>query len=213
MSYRFLIADDHMIVRRGLQNLLHDQFHASHIAEVSTCRELLQHLSSHEADLLILDLQMTDGNALDHLERICAEHPHMRVLVYSMRSEKVYAHRVMALGGVGYLSKESGEEEVVRAIRRVMQGLGYVSPTAGARILAQDEDEMGEGDPFNALSSREIGVMECMLNGLGVKEIALQLGVQPTTVATYKVRLFDKLGVSNLLDLQKLAAIHRQPEQ
>lgn len=212
MPYSFLIADDHMIVRRGLQNLLHDQFHASAIAEVSTCRELLQHLEQAEPDLLILDLQMTDGNALDYLERICAEHPKMRVLVYSMRSEKIYAHRVMALGGVGFLSKESGEDEVVRAIRRVLQGLEYRSPATEMRILAQ-EDLTAEGDPFGALSSREIGVMEDMLNGLGVKEIAMRLGVQPTTVATYKVRLFDKLGVSNLLDLQRLVAVHRQPEK
>jgi two-component system, NarL family, invasion response regulator UvrY len=213
MAYKFLIADDHMIVRRGLQNLLHDQFRASEIAEVSSCRELLQYLEVAEPDLLILDLQMTDGNALDHLERICAEHPKMRVLVYSMRSERIYAHRVMALGGVGYLSKESGEDEVIRAIRRVLQGLGYVNPTIEMLDRVPDGVASADQDPFSSLSSREIGVMEDMLNGLGVKDIAIRLGVQPTTVATYKVRLFDKLGVSNLLDLQRLVAVHRQPEK
>lgn len=213
MPYKFLIADDHVIVRRGLQNLLHDQFHASEIAEVSTCRELLGYLEHAEPDLLILDLQMTDGNALDHLERICTEHPKMRVLVYSMRSEKIYAHRVMALGSVGYLSKESDEDEVIRAIRRVLQGLEYRSPSTEMHILAHDENALADNDPFSVLSSREIGVMEDMLNGLGVKEIAMRLGVQPTTVATYKVRLFDKLGVSNLLDLQRLVSVHRQPEK
>ncbi|MFT3886206.1 MAG: response regulator transcription factor [Flavobacteriales bacterium] len=212
MAHSFLIADDHVIVRRGLQNLLHDRFHASDISEVSTCKELLLHLQGAEPDLLILDLQMTDGSALDHLERICMEHPKMRVLVYSMRSEKIYAQRVMALGGVGYLSKESEEEEVVRAVRRVLQGLEYRGPEMEAASLGH-RDAPAAADPFSALSSREIGVMEELLNGFGVKEISARLGLQPTTVATYKVRLFDKLGVSNLLDLQRLVAVHRQSEQ
>lgn len=207
MANRILVADDHMIVRRGLRNLLHDQFRPSEVREVSTCKSLLDLLLEWVPDLLILDLQMSDGSALDVLERICKENPSMRVLVYSMRAENIYAQRVRALGGVGYLSKESSEEEVTRAIRRVLQGKDYVSPQWAERV--------GSGaapDPFSVLSDREIGVMEDMLAGKGVKEIAMRLGVQPTTVATFKSRLFDKLGVTNLLDLQKLVALHRQME-
>jgi two-component system, NarL family, invasion response regulator UvrY len=210
MAHKFLIADDHMIVRRGLQNLLLDQFRASEIKEASTCRSLLEVLKEWVPDVLILDLQMSDGSSLDVLDRICKENPSLRVLVYSMRAENIYAQRVRALGSVGYLSKESTEEEVTRAIRRVLQGLEYISPKA---------EELGFGrlegrseDPFSLLSDREIGVMEDMLDGKGVKDIAVRLGVQPTTVATFKSRLFDKLGVTNLLDLQKLVALHRQHE-
>jgi len=202
-----------MIVRRGLQNLLHEQFQAGAVDEASTCKELLTRLEQWEPDLLILDLQMTDGSALDHLEGICARHPNMRVLVYSMRSEKIYAQRVLGLGGVGFLSKESGEEEVVRAIRRVLQGKEYLSPRTEMHFMSQGLDPAGLSDPFSALSAREIEVMEDMLQGLGVKEIALRFGVQPTTVATYKARLFDKLGVSNLLDLQSLVSLHRQVKE
>ncbi|MBL7953298.1 MAG: response regulator transcription factor [Flavobacteriales bacterium] len=206
---KFLIADDHMIVRRGLQDLIHDQFRASAIKEAASIKELHQVLAQWVPDLLILDLQMTDGSALDHLERICKEHPEMRVLVYSMRSEAVYAQRVMALGSVGYLSKESSEEEVVRAIRRVLQGFEYLSPRTELKIMEKDPEQIR--DPFGQLSDREIAVMEDLLEGKGVKEISARLGVQPTTVATYKARLFDKLGVSNLLDLQNLVVLHRSP--
>jgi len=204
---RFLISDDHMIVRRGLQDLIHDQFKASAIKEASSIKELHALLSEWVPDLLILDLQMTDGSALDHLERICKEHPTMRVLVYSMRSEAVYAQRVMALGGVGYLSKESSEEEVVRAIRRVLQGFEYMSARTEMQFLEKKPDSIR--DPFSQLSDREIAVMEDLLEGKGVKEISARLGVQPSTVATYKARLFDKLGVSNLIDLQTLVVLHR----
>ncbi|HRF79802.1 MAG TPA: response regulator transcription factor [Flavobacteriales bacterium] len=209
-AYRFLVADDHMIVRRGLQNLIHDQFKASGFKEVASNKELLGTLDHWVPDLLILDLQMTDGSSLDYLERICKAHPEMRVLVYSMRSEAVYAQRVMALGSVGFLSKESSEEEVVRAIRRVLQGFEYMSPRTEMHFMEKDAEVIR--DPFSQLSDREIAVMEDLLEGKGVKEISARLGVQPTTVATYKARLFDKLGVSNLIDLQAIVEAHRQSQ-
>ncbi|MBS1570234.1 MAG: response regulator transcription factor [Bacteroidetes bacterium] len=207
MNASFLIADDHVIVRRGLRNLLHDQYHASDISEVATCKELLAVLNARSFTLLLLDLQLTDGSTLDHLGKICEEHPEMKVLVYTMRSEEVYAQRVLALGGAGYLSKESNEEEVVRAIRQVLQGKEYVSTSIEDHL--QEKDESAKNNPLHLLSDRELGVMDDLLAGLGVKEISLRLGLQPSTVATYKARLFDKLGVTNLLDLQRLAKAHR----
>lgn len=209
MDSNYLIADDHVIVRRGLRNLLNDQFHALDITEVATCKELMTSLEERSYTLLLLDLQLTDGSTLDHLEKICSEHPEMKVLVYTMRSEQVYAQRVLALGGSGYLSKESSEEEVVRAIKHVLRGKDYVSSTIEDHILEKVRDENGMANPLNLLSDREIGVMEDLLAGLGVKDIAARLGIQPTTVATYKARLFDKLGVTNVLDLQRLVMAHR----
>jgi DNA-binding NarL/FixJ family response regulator len=209
MNVSFLIADDHVIVRRGLRNLLYDQFHASDVSEVSTCQELLAALGHKEPDMLLLDLQLTDGSTLDYLEKICQDHPGMRVLVYTMRSEKVYAQRVLALGAVGYLSKESSEDEVVRAIRHVLQGKSYLSDSIEEHLQEKVKDEESLSNPFALLSDREISVMDDMLAGLGVKAIAMRMGLQPSTVATYKARLFDKLGVTNLLDLQRLAKAHR----
>ena len=209
MSPTFLIADDHVIVRRGLRNLLHDHFHATDILEASTCKELLEVIGSSEPKLLLLDLQLTDGSSLDHLEKICTDHPEMRVLVYSMRSEQVYAQRVLALGASGFISKESEEEDVVRAIRMVLQGREYLSPAVEAHLNGLNGAVQPGSDPFGVLSHREIGVMEDLLEGLGTKEIAARLGVQPSTVATYKSRLFDKLGVTNVLDLQRMVAAHR----
>ncbi len=209
MGSTFLIADDHVIVRRGLRNLLHDQFHTTDITEVATCSELLAVLESRSFTLLLLDLQLTDGSTLDHLEGICSEHPEMKVLVYTMRSEQVYAQRVLALGAAGYLSKESSEDEVVRAVRHVLQGKEYVSTTIEDHLMEKAKDENGKSNPLSLLSVREIGVMDDLLAGLGVKEISARMGLQPTTVATYKARLFDKLGVTNILDLQRLAKAHR----
>lgn len=209
MDHSFLIADDHVIVRRGLRNLLHDHFHAVDVREVSTCKDLLEVLDEREPQMLVLDLQMTDGSALDHLQRICTDHPDMRVLVYTMRSEQVYAQRVLALGATGFISKESEETEVVRAIRLILQGREYMSTAIEEHLLETGGSVGLANDPFSVLSVREIGVMEDLLAGLGTKAIAMRLGVQPSTVATYKSRLFEKLGLTNVLDLQRLVAAHR----
>ena len=108
----------------------------------------------------------------------------MRVLVYTMRSEKVYAQRVLALGASGFLSKESSEVEVTRAIRHVLQGKPYVSEPVGNRLEEIHKDEEAKANPFNLLSDREVSVMDDMLAGMGVKDIALRMGLQPSTVAT-----------------------------
>lgn len=209
MDHTFLIADDHVIVRRGLRNLLNDHFHAVDVREVSTCKELLGALGEREPQMLVLDLQMTDGSALDHLQKICSDHPAMRVLVYTMRSEQVYAQRVLALGATGFISKESEEAEVVRAIRLILQGREYMSSAIEEHLLETSGSAGPSSHPFSVLSVREIGVMEDLLAGLGTKAIAARLGVQPSTVATYKSRLFEKLGLTNVLDLQRLVAAHR----
>lgn len=208
MHNNFLLADDHVIVRRGLRNLLYDQFHASVIDEVATCHDLLEVLKEKNPALLVLDLQLTDGSSLDHLELICREHPHMRVLVYTMRSETVYAQRTLAMGATGFLSKESSEEEVVLAVRHVLQGKPYLSETAGSHLQDKIREEEPLDNPFARLSDREIAVVDNLLAGQGLKEISMRLVLRPTTVATYKARLFEKLGVTNLLDLQSLAKAH-----
>ncbi|MBS1937533.1 MAG: response regulator transcription factor [Bacteroidetes bacterium] len=209
MNLSFLLADDHVIVRRGLRNLLYDRFHASDVAEVATCRDLLDTLAHKEPALLVLDLQLTDGSSMDYLQQICREHPAMRVLVYTMRSEEVYAQRVLALGAAGFLSKESSEEDVVVAVRHVLQGRPYMSETVEDHLQDKAKDEGSKANPFQLLSDREILVVDNLLAGMGVKEISTRLALGPTTVATYKARLFDKLGVTNILDLQRLATAHR----
>jgi two-component system invasion response regulator UvrY len=200
-----LIADDHVIIRRGLRNLLQDRLGVRSIQEAGSLAELIRQLGEGSPDLLVLDLQLGDGHSLDVLERLRTEHPRMRVLVYTMSPEHIYGPRVLAMGGSGFLSKQASEEEVLRALRRVMQGREYRSHELE---LAGDGRGSGRVDPFQDLSDRELLVMNALLQGTAVKDIAERLELRPTTVATYKARLFDKLGVSNLLDLQRLAQLH-----
>mgnify|MGYP002382296361 CR=1 FL=1 len=208
---RVLVADDHVIIRRGMRDLLNDHLRPCEVHEAGSCAELLPALSRHAFHLLMLDLQLGDGSALDLIDGIHRDHPMVRVLVYSMGAERIYAQRVLRMGCAGYLSKESGEEEVVRAVRTVLQGREYRSHELELRLLRPTGASGGSAppDPFSTLSDREVLVMEELLKGTGVKDIADKLGLQPTTVATYKARLFDKLGASNLLDLKRLVEAHQ----
>jgi two-component system invasion response regulator UvrY len=203
-----LIADDHVIIRRGLRNLLQDQLRARSIEEAASIAELMKKLGSGSPDLLVLDLQLGDGHALDVLEQVRADHPEMRVLVYTMSPEHIYAPRVLSMGGAGFLSKQASEEEVLRAVRLVLQGREYRSHEQELRQLDLQVPSADPTDPFSGLSQRELRVMNELLRGATVKDIADLLDLRPTTVATYKARLFDKLGVSNLLDLQRIANLH-----
>ncbi|HEX2616497.1 MAG TPA: response regulator transcription factor [Flavobacteriales bacterium] len=206
MSLHVILADDHAIVRRGLRDLFQHHFRGASLDEVNTCSGLIRALAAAPADLVVLDLELEDGNSMDILEQVRRDHPEVRILVYSMNPEHIYAPRILALGGAGFLSKQSSEDEAARAIARVLQGKRYVSEELEMKREAAREHK----DPFEALSDREITVMKELLRGLTVKEIADRTGLQPTTVATYKARLFDKLGVSNLLDLQRLADVHKR---
>lgn len=204
-----LVADDHVIIRRGLRNLLMDHLRPCEVHEAGSCAELLSQLPRRNHHLLLLDLQLGDGSAIDVVDRIRAHHPGLRVLVYSMGPERIYAQCLLRMGCSGYLDKQSSEEEVLRA---VLQGRRYLSHELEMRFLQQTPTQgAASPDPFATLSDREMLVMEELLKGIGVKEIADRLHLQPTTVATYKARLFDKLGVSNVLDLQRLIEAHRDP--
>ncbi len=207
---KILIADDHVIIRRGLRNLLQHHLRVLSIEEAGSLAELQKHLSDSSPDLLVLDLQLGDGHGLDVFEQVRRDHAQMRVLVYTMSPENIYAPRVMAMGGAGFLSKQASEEEVLTAVRRVMQGKEYRSHEHELKHLGKPAAAAaeGSGDPFVGLSDRELRVMNELLNGATVKDIAERLDLRPTTVATYKARLFDKLGVSNVLDLQRIASLH-----
>jgi DNA-binding NarL/FixJ family response regulator len=209
---RILVADDHVIIRRGMRDLLNDHVRPCEVHEAGSCAELLAQLPRRTFHLLMLDLQLGDGSALDLIEGIQRDHPAVRVLVYSMGAERIYAQRVLRMGCAGYLSKESGEEEVLRAVRTVLQGREYRSHELELRLLRPSGSAQSGPlpDPFTTLSDREVLVMEELLTGTGVKDIADKLGLQPTTVATYKARLFDKLGASNLLDLKRIVEAHQR---
>ena len=207
MNIKVLIAEDHMIVRSGLKLILDNHFSVSSISEVDNLQDLLTHVRQHESDLLILDVFLTDGNTVPLLNVIKSHQPRLSVLYFTMLPETIYGKRLISMGASGFLNKQSRGEEIIAAIREVLEGKIYLSKSLSRKIA--EESLMKEPlNPFEQLSHREFEIMLLMLEGKQMKEIAADIGVQVTTVATYKTRLFEKLNVPSLLELSKLATAY-----
>lgn len=205
-SRKILLADDHVIIRRGLKVLLENHFFYMQLLEADTTSGILNILESNEVSFMILDMQLQDGNVLEIMPLLNSRYPHIPILIYTMSSEDVYGGRMFQLGAKGFLSKQCSEEEVIKALQLFFDGRTYIS-TQLQDVLA--DRKQANSNPLQSLSERELSVMSRLLKGETVKEISNQLNVKATTVATYKARIFEKLAVNNIMDLRNLIELYQ----
>ncbi len=206
----FLIIDDHVVVRSGIKTLLSDMYKPCTIDEANDGNSAIERLKNTVYDMAMLDIQMPNTDTLALMQRISAEYPHLKVLVFSMSPENIYAQRYLKAGAMGYLNKDSSLEEMQKAIGLVLSGKKYISETL-LDILASSAGLVTNENPFNKLSPREFEIANLLLSGKTISQIsqALQLGV--STVGTHKSRIFEKLRVSNLLQMKDLANSYNVP--
>jgi two-component system, NarL family, invasion response regulator UvrY len=208
MKMRVLVADDHAVVRKGVQQILSEDPDILSADEAASGREALRAIQEREYDVLLLDIAMPEGGGLEVLEELRkrARSPH--VLILSMYSEKQYALRALKSGADGYLTKDSLPAELLTAIRKVASGRKYVSQ-ALAEELAMELADPGPADaPHMHLSGREYQVMCLLATGEAVTEIAAQLGLSVSTISTYRGRILEKLGVNNTAGVIRYAVRH-----
>ena len=199
---RILIADDHTVVRKGLRQILTEEFLAAHIVEVADADDLFNRVLKEEWDIVITDISMPGRSGLEVLQQIRQHYPKLPILVLSVHPEDQYAIRVMRAGASGYLNKESASEELVKAVHRVLLGKKYITPEL-AEKLAETLDQDAERQPHEQLSDREFEVMRQLAAGVSVSEIAEGLSLSPTTVSTYRSRILNKMGVKTNADLTR----------
>lgn len=204
---KFLIIDDHEIVRRGLKLLISDFYHGAQVFEAHDEKSTIDQLKKSHYNLIILDVQMPNTNSFGLLEYITKRFPEAKVLIFSMGSEALYAKRFIKAGAKGYLSKEAPIDEVKKAIAAVMNGRKYISEELKNAFIEEITNEQNS-DPFAQLSDREFEIASFLLTGISISEIATLLHLQPSTVGTYKTRIFEKLNVSNLIQLKELATVY-----
>lgn len=197
---RFLIADDHAIVRRGVRDILNELTEQIEITEVSTAMDAIREISAHPYDIVILDISFPDGNGLDILNQVKNLRPNMRVLFLSMYPEEQYARRAMKNGAYGYLTKDSAPTELVEAVRQIISGSKYVTITLAQKLVDNLSVPVGQ-EPHDALSDREFQVMLELARGKKILEIASELNLSPKTVSTYRGRIFEKLKFTTTADL------------
>jgi two-component system invasion response regulator UvrY len=201
---RVLIADDHAILRRGLQEILVREFKDAVCGEAKDAQEALAQVQADDWDLLILDVSMPGRSGLDILKEIKALRPKLVVLVLSMHPEDQYGRRVLRAGASGYLNKESAPEELIKAVRKVLAGGYYVSAALAEHLAAGLNDDSGV--PIHEmLSGREFEVLRMIASGKTVSQIGDELHLSVTTVSTYRARILEKLHMSTTAELMHYA--------
>jgi two-component system invasion response regulator UvrY len=208
---RALIVDDHVMVRRGLRQLLSDAFPAAAFGEAGTGQEALESIGRQAWDVVLLDIAMPGGSGLDVLTKVVNARPNTAVLVLSMHPEDQYARQVLKWGAAGYLSKDTAAEEVVNAVKKVLAGGHYVSASL-AQVLAPGLNSTAEGLGHDALSERERQVLVFIASGKSTKEIAYELSLSVKTVSTYRARLLAKMKFTTNAELIRYAIRNRLVE-
>ena len=199
---RILIADDHTVVRKGLRQILLDEFPGAYIEEVADGGELIKHVMTGKWDVVVSDLSMPGRSGLDALQQIKLSLPDLPVLILSIHPEEQYALRALKSGAAGYLSKDTAPEELVKAVQKVLLGKKYISQ-AIAEKLANTFSADASTLPHESLSDREFDVMKFLANGKSVSEIAETLSLSVTTVSTYRARIMTKMNLKTNSDLTK----------
>lgn len=205
---RILIADDHAIVRRGLQEILIRELSDVVCGEAENADQLLAAVESHAWDLVILDVTMPGRSGVDVLHDLQRTRPKLPVLVLSMHPEDQYGKRVLKAGASGYMNKESAPEELIRAVRKVLAGGRYVSAELAER-LALDLSKDSARPPHEALSDREFEVLRMLASGKAVGQIAEDLHLGVTTISTYRARILEKLNMTTTAELMHYALRNR----
>jgi len=201
---KILIADDHSIFRRGLKELLGDGLGAVTVGECSNAFDLLVLVKQKKWDVVILDIGMPGTTGTEALLQIKRQRSSLPVIMLSMHPEDQYAVRMFKAGANAYLTKASAPEELVTAVKKVLAGGNYVSPSLGEKLvhLFHRGDEQA---PHELLSDREFEVMRLLSAGKTVSQIAESMHLGTTTVSTYRARILEKLHLKNNAELMRYA--------
>ena len=203
MKIRVLLIEDHAIVQEGLSALLEKDPDIQVVAKTCTGKGALEMARDYPIDVAILDAHLPDISGIEVARKLFIHAPDIRVVVLTGTTGTILAKRFLAMEGVrGYITKESGQEELLLAIRSVFLGQRYLtSDIAPALAWSKHSSKI----PFDDLTRRETEVLMALLKNQKVKELAKQLNISPKTVHAYRYRIMKKLGVKNNVELIQLA--------
>lgn len=202
-----VLVDDHELVRTGFRMILSQQPGIDIVGEAADGEQGLALLRRLQPDVALVDVHMPQLSGIELTDRVRKHKLATRVVILTVVNEAPFPKRLLEAGASGYLTKGCGADELVRAVRQVADGRRYLSPDV-AEVLALGSLGGGATSPFETLSARELDVALMLARGQDMQHIAGLLRLSAKTVATYKYRLFDKLGVDNPVALAHLAQLH-----
>jgi DNA-binding NarL/FixJ family response regulator len=201
---RILIADDHNIVRTGLNVLIKTEYLNAQVDECSDGNCAWEKIQSTQYDLFVMDINMPATDSVNLLKNIFSLQPQLKILILSMSSEEIYARKYLQLGALGFISKDSDALEIRKAITCVMNNRKYISPKL-QEIISRDAIEgASASNSFENLSPRELEVMTHLVEGRNISEIADILSIHISTASTHKANILQKLKVHNVIELTML---------
>jgi DNA-binding NarL/FixJ family response regulator len=206
-QYRIILADDHVLIRHGIKNIISQDLSLKIVGEVSDGEELLAYLDGDVPDLLILDISMPKVSGIDLAETIKKKWPGLKILMLTMHKNKQFLYRAMSAGADGYLIKNDSGEEILEAIRKIQAGRTYIAP-----LLAEDftEDILNayrtqSASPFKDLTKREKQILSLVVEGHTSRVMAGILNLSPRTVDHHRSNLLKKFKMKNSVDLVNYA--------
>ena len=201
---RILITEDHVVVRQGLKLILADHFKKAVFGEARNATEALARVWKDKWDVVVLDITMPGRSGLEVLKEIKRSRPKLPVLILSMHPEDQFAVRLFKAGAAGYLTKESAGEELVGAIKKVVAGGRYISPSMAERMASYLTVDVRKA-PHERLSDREFLILRMIASGKPVSQIAKELSLSISTVSTYRARMLQKMDMKNNAELTRYA--------
>lgn len=207
MKARIFLVDDHPIVRRGFQLLVGLEPDLVICGEAENSASALSQIQQLKPDLAIIDLALKSSSGLDLIKQLRSLCPEVKLLVFTMHDEPLYAERVLKAGVHGYITKEEGTEKALEAVRKLLSGKAYVSEHIRERMLEMMTgfSKANAAGTVESLSDREIQVLELIGNGVGSSEIASQLGLSIKTVESHREHIKTKLGLRRAPELVQYA--------
>lgn len=206
MSIRIILADDHAIVRHGLSRSFQQETDIEVIGQAKDGLSTVELVRELSPDVVVMDITMPDLNGIEATRQILKIFPHVKVIALSMHSSSKYVREMFKAGATAYLLKDCPFEELVEAVRTVMSGKTYVSPSIGSMVVNDYISKPGrEGSAFSVLSQREREVLQLLAEGKTAKQVGLSLHISPKTVDVHRVRIMNKLNIDNIAQLTKYA--------
>jgi len=201
---KILITDDHAVVRSGLKQILAEEFKRAEFGEAGSAQEAIDRVWKENWDVVVLDITMPGRSGLEVLKEIKKSRPKLPVLVLSMHPEDQFAVRLLKIGASGYMTKESAPNELVGAVKKVIGGGRYVSPALAEKMASYLAIDV-QTPPHERLSDREFLVLRQIASGKTPTIIAKDLGLSVKTISTYRMRILEKMSMSNNAELTHYA--------
>jgi two-component system, NarL family, invasion response regulator UvrY len=201
---KILITDDHAVVRQGLKQILLEEFTRAEFGEATNAQEAIERVWKENWDVVVLDITMPGRSGLEVLKEIKKSRPKLPVLVLSMHPEDQFAVRLLKIGASGYMTKESAPNELVGAVKKVIAGGRYVSAALAEKMASYLAVDV-QTPPHERLSDREFLVLRLIASGKTPTAIAKELALSVKTISTYRMRILEKMSMSNNAELTHYA--------